>query len=293
MIKQEFDACFVRKFNRHQNIGKMLYEHPKLNRIIQRMAATLLSINNDLIRRKKFDDFLEVRHSEDPQLHGYTEDFGDLWAAMNYAQEIRQPNFGKGSLGESHSLYEEQKSTLTEFFKTNKPTKFFNFGVCYAYIDSILSKKFPNIQFTGIDLSEHNKSFNKIEFGEIENLSILSGDVFKEFSQNNYDGAALFHSRTLVLLPRSFIQNLLSAAYNAGFRWIVGFEQHGLSEETRKPYTFDLSEKPSVYWRDRMYIHNYLGLAHSAGFNICSAEQFKTGHSSPDYRFLKYIAERR
>ena len=233
-----------------------------------------------------------MRQSDDVSKHGYTDKYGDLKAAIHYASGIDDPSFSESSIGESFVLYREQINMMRAFIVKNRPKKVFNFGICFAHVDAILAAEFPEISFVGIDLSKYNKAFNDCEFAHISNLKILTGDVFEEFRHGEYEEGVLFHSRTLVLLPKEFIRKLYKAAYAAGFRGIVGFEQHGLSEERQEPYVFDLSDRPSIYWRGSMYIHNYLGLAKESGFTPTEAISLNTGHTSPDYRVLCFVADR-
>ena len=288
-IEQNFDPDFEKKFIRHQNIGKRLSKS-MVRGFIERLAGIARSIDNDIKRRERLEKHLEIQKSTDSSEYGYTRPFGDLHAALNYATEIHEPGFSENSLGESYLLYQKQIESLREALSHGKIKRVFNFGICYAHVDAILAQEFPEIQFSGIDLSPHNKAFNDCEFGHIPNLEIITGDVFSNWQSDDFNGALLFHSRTLVLLPKIFIKKLYSAAKTAGFEWIMGFEQNGLSEETLSPFTFDLTDRPSVYWRDGMYLHNYLAIAEEAGFKVKTAENFKTNHTSPDYRVLTFLA---
>lgn len=291
-LQQEFDRVFIRKFNLHQNIGRKL--HGSVFEVfVRRLLSIFLSLNNDILRRDKCIQFETVRQRGIVSEHGYLDKYGDLRSAVTYANEISDPNFSKDSLGESYILYQEQLISLRELLKNGGIRKVFNFGVCYAYIDSVLAREFPDVEFWGIDLSPHVKAFNDCEFSHIENLKIFTGDMFKIFEKNDFSDCVLIHSRTLVLLPSSFIDKLYCFAYKSGFKYIYGFEQHGLSEETRSPFTFDLENRPSIYWRDRMYVHNYLGIANKCGFDILSADNFSTGHTSPDLKILRFLAIRR
>lgn len=287
-IEQQFDPTFVKKFKRHQRIGKFLYGS-KFQSLFARLASVARSIENDIKRRERSLKFEETRRSGNTSEHGYTDRYGDLKAALNYAIEVHSPGFSVSALGESYMLYQEQLNSMREILKQGDVKRVFNFGICYAHIDALLAQEFPDVKFIGIDLSEHNKAFNECEFGHISNLEIITGDVFATFEKLDFEGALLFHSRTLVLLPTDFIKKFYAAAHKAGFRWVFGFEQHGLSEETVTPYTFDLSDRPSVYWRDRMYIHNYLGLVEEAGFKVTSADNFSTNHTSSDYKVLRFV----
>ena len=291
-IQQQFDPIFTKKFLRHQRVGKFLHGHSRLRRIINRIGRMFISIDEDVTRydiKVKFDS---TRKKGDVREHGYTDKYGDIGAALAYARGIAASDFGEGQLGESYVLYKEQIKTLSELIEKYSPSTMFNFGICYAYVDSILAKRFERVDFIGSDLSPYIAPFNAVEFSNIPNLKIIIGDIFPHFATTNYGRGVFFHSRTLTFLPKEFIERLYRAVYAAGFEYIVGFEQNGLNEETFRPYTFDLSDKESVYWRHRLYIHNYLGIAEKCGFHVRSADLFATGHTSPDLRVLRFIAER-
>ena len=143
----------------------------------------------------------------------------------------------------------------------------------------------------GIDLSKACKAINDCIFGQIDNLHFHAGDVFDLLNVDGFRGDVLHHSRILLLLPQSFVEGLFKAARDAGFMYLVGFEQFGLSSETLEPYEFSDEDKESVYWRDRMLIHNYPGIAIKLGAEIIDAHILKTANRSPDYRVFCYIAK--
>ena len=285
MQVQQFDGEFVRKFVRHQRIGERLRSHPALLRVIRRINAVFASVENDVRRQDKKVAF---RPNAPASEHGFPDAYGDLRTSIKYASQIAEPNFGPAQPSESWMLYQDELATLRKMLPD--APGMFNFGVCYAYVDAILAGEFPDKQFVGIDLSAFNAGFNRASFPDKTNMTFLSGDAFDVMP--GHGGWIFFHSRTLVLLPREFIQRLYKAAFDAGFKYIACFEQNGLSEETCAPYIFDTSDRPSVYWRDRMYNHNYPGLATEAGFTVEHCELFKTNHVSPDYRVLRMIARR-
>ncbi len=183
---------------------------------------------------------------------------------------------------------------LVAFLSNNTSvSKFLNFGVNYAYVDSKLASQFSNIDFFGIDLSKYTKSLNEVEFSEFDNMKFVNGDIIDFIDGMAFDGGCLFHSRICCLLPKTFIEKLYQKAFDTGFEYIIGFEQFGLSTETLEPYVFSIDDKESVYWRDCMHIHNYTGMAVKAGYAIEQSFVFQTGHSSPDCRVLCFVAGRR
>src|SRR4029450_9016104 len=81
---------------------------------------------------------------------GYKPDQVELIVAMGYQQEIEQ---GLKDNSFSKLLYGRQQTILTELLRSNEVDKFVNFGVSYAFVDSVLAKQFPNVNFMGVDRS--------------------------------------------------------------------------------------------------------------------------------------------
>ena len=292
MLEQNFPPKLIKskKFI-YKVVGKAL---DRQNFLINTLRY-VVNFGNKLIRvadrHNNYEKFRATVIGQKYTEHGYTGRYDDLKAAMSYANEIAK-DFSEKTPTESYLLYQEQIKLLRELIVKTKPKKFFNFGVCYAYIDSILAAEFPDIEFIGIDLSPYNKAFNDVEFKHLPNLTIVAGDAISFISKSDFSNSILFHSRTMFVLPKDFILQLYLVAYKANFQFIVGFEQNGLSYETFEPYIFDLEDKPSVWWRDFMFIHNYLGIATQCGFRIMDSKLFTTSHTNADYKVLSYVAQR-
>ena len=143
----------------------------------------------------------------------------------------------------------------------------------------------------GLDLSKYNKVLNEVEFSDVVNLHFVCSDVFRFFEENKVQNGVFFHARTLLFLPDDFNLKLYKECKKSGYKYIVGFEQFGLSSETEEEYEFSKEKKPSVYWRDRMYIHNNPGIATEAGFEVIDFGIFETGHANPDYRRSYFVAK--
>jgi len=121
---------------------------------------------------------------------------------------------------------------------------------------------------------------------------LLSGDIFETLKNGNFTGGVFMHSRTLLLLPQSFVRELYKAVYEAGFTHILGTEQYGISRQLGKAYSFSYDYQDSVVYRDFMYIHNYPNILADCGFKINRIENFKTDHMHDDVRILSFEAER-
>jgi hypothetical protein len=223
--------------------------------------------------------------------YGYSGDvfLNELMTMYKYKKMIDEqfptPNESK----ETYKHVIEKSSLLIEQIK---PSCYFNFGICYAYTDSILASKYPDVQFFGIERTDSAKLFNGLFFSGIQNLNIFSGDVFEALKNGHFKGGVFVHSRTLLLLPQSFVRDLYKAVYEAGFTHILGTEQYGISRQLGKAYEFSYEYQESAVYRDFMYIHNYPNILVECGFKINRIENFKTDHWHEDVRILSFEAEK-
>jgi len=224
---------------------------------------------------------------------GYSGDvfINELLAAHNYKTEI-DDDFKDPS--ESKKLYDHVIETTTKLINNNKSKYYLNFGISYAYTDSILAKKFPNCRFFGIERTDSAKIYNERYFKHLNNLTSHSGDIFDFLSNKSFEDGIFNHSRTLLLLlNREFINKLYKSVYSAGFRYILLTEQFGISRQTKKPYNFSYDEdRESALYRSIMFTHNYPKLLKDNGFKVNRIEAIKTDHPHQDFRLLSIEAER-
>ena len=112
-----------------------------------------------------------------------------------------------------------------------------------------------------MDRGLFTKLYNENLFNEIKNLEFKSVDIF-DFLKNekNAGNSVFFHMRTMPYLPPSFVSKLYKAVFAAGYKYIVGVEQVGISRVTYQDFDFSEELRPSVIFRDEMFIHNYPGL---------------------------------
>jgi hypothetical protein len=264
--------------------------HSFLNTFIV-LRNTLKNFSNSLQYLAEEKNNKEIDGYSNESKFGYSGDvfYNELMAMYKYKKQI-DSNFPEPS--ESKALYNhiiEKSSILIEAIK---PTCYLNFGVSYAYTDSILASKYKNVQFIGIERTSSAKLFNDFYFSNIENLTMIYGDIFETLKNGNFKGGIFMHSRTLLLLPQIFIRNLYKAVYEAGFTHIIGTEQYGISRQLKKAYQFSYNYQDSVVYRDFMYIHNYPNILADTNFKLKRIENIETEHPHNDYRFLSFEAER-
>ena len=221
---------------------------------------------------------------------GYTGDT-EIRTFFNYRNQLIEKI--RLRQGESGALYEKQIEVLSQLLESRPEIKsFFNFGVGYAYLESVLAPRFKEVRFVGIDRSPFTKALNEVEFPGIPNLQFESEDVFGHLDNHRYESGIFHHSRTGVLLNRPILENIYDKAYDAGFEYIAGFEQFGLSRQTLTPFEFTLDAKESVLFRQFMFIHNYPGLLQKAGFRVERFDIYKTDHPNPDFRMAAFVDRR-
>lgn len=224
--------------------------------------------------------------------YGYDSEIVEIITMLKYQQQLNGKNFMTAK-GESATLYREAIKTATSLLENDpEVSSLLDFGVSYGYMNSVLAERFSDRKFFGVDRSPFVKLYNERIFSNYKNLSFYAGDVFDLLNQQDFKNGLLFHARTLLLLPPSFIRRLYAAVFKAGFKYIVGFEQLGISRQTNKPYEFSDSPKKSVCYRRSMYTHNYPGLLKECGFSVQEIDLVKTNHSHRDFRLLKFVAKR-
>jgi hypothetical protein len=250
-----------------------------------------LNVFNEAIKRLNNESNFDDDGYGEKSGYGYSGDIfnRELSVMYKYKKQI-DDNYPEPS--ESKATYAHIIEKSEKLILKAKPRCYFNFGVSYAYTDSILAKQFPEVEFFGIERTDSAKLFNSLYFSDIDNLTIYSGDIFEHLVKENYQGGIFMTSRTLLLLPESFIRKLYKSVYDAGFSHIMATEQYGLSRQLKNSFEFSFEYKQSVVFRDSMYIHNYPNILRECGFNLNRFENFKTDHPHEDVRILSFEAER-
>lgn len=220
--------------------------------------------------------------------YGYENANEERRVGLMYKAEIIS---GNHTNRESPALYDYAISVLNDLVGKYGVRQVVNFGVSYAYVDSILAKKHTDVKCVGIDRSKAIKQLNEEEF-RFENLSFIAGDVMDWIKAQKDLNDTLFYSmRTCVLLPQDFIEKLYRKLAERNCYLIVGFEPFGLSRKTNSFYEQAECKKESILFRDTMYLHNYLGILNSNGYEMKRLEYIKTAHIDKDYRILSFMAQ--
>jgi hypothetical protein len=273
-----FTLFFIKRAHSFLNI--LLVSNSRLKNYYKSIARLKNEKNNN-----KIDGY-----SNDSD-YGYSGDvfLNELMTMYKYKKMIDEQYPTPNESKETYKHIIEKSSVLIEQIK---PSCYLNFGVCYAYTDSILAKKYPDVQFIGTERTDSAKLFNGLFFSDIPNLTMLSGDIFDTLKNGNFKGGIFMHSRTLLLLPQTFVRDLYKAVHDAGFSHILATEQYGVSRQLGKAYKFSYNYQDSAVYRDFMYIHNYPNILTDCGFKLNRIENFKTDHWHEDVRILSFEAER-
>ncbi len=220
---------------------------------------------------------------------GYDDEVKELETVIYYRDQVKNPGFARLS-SESPALYDCVLRVMDGLIKADPSVaRVLDFGLAYAHVDSMLARRFPEVEFMGIDRSQLTVAVNAREFEGLQNLKLHAGDVF-QFLGGLDRLDVLFHMRTACLLPADFLKRLYGQARERGARYVVLAEQVGLSWQTGKGYEFSDQEKPSELLRWRMWIHNYPALLAQAGFQVSHAELIATGHRDKNLRILVIVA---
>lgn len=281
-----------RDYRIRRTVGTAAVRVPGLSRFARLLGAISTKIGNvERVVRvlPRYVALLESDGKVDPASfdseYGYIDESDELKKAIYLREQLTNDVTG------SRDIINKVEDVFDRMFAMGPGIKsVLDFGVSYGHINSVIAKKRPDVQMYGIDRSPLTKMYNEHYFGSVPNLHFVAGDVFDLLKGVKFD--ALFHMRTATLLPKNFNINLYEKAAAAGVDWVLGAEPLGMSWQTSSPYEFSYNDKPSVSFRNHMFIHNYPSMLKQAGFNLRHAELTKTSHNDPNFGFVVFIAER-
>ena len=90
--------------------------------------------------------------------------------------------------------------------------------------------------------------------------------------------------------PLYRIKDLYAAAKEAGFMYVVCYEQIGVGRQTFELYIFSENDQLSVAYREGMYIQNYPSLIKEVGYVVDQVKLYETKNPLKDYRILNITA---
>jgi hypothetical protein len=219
--------------------------------------------------------------------YGYIDEVEDRRIALFYKRESES---GQYSARETPVLNAHLIATLNEVIASEGIRRVVNFGCCYAYVDAELAAKHPEVQFVAIDRSPAVKTINEESFS-LPNLTFVAGDALPWIeAQPTLADTLIVHTRTMTLLPKSFVSSFYRALTVRRIAAVCGFETYGFSREINDWYEQDERDKSSVLYRDTMYLHNYVGIFAALGYHVTRLQYLKTPHVDADYRVQSFTA---
>ena len=255
-------------------VKKNFIDLPNLKKIDAHTSALIVNTNSDYSEASEFGDEAIS---------------GEFRSWDTYRRHIKRG----GSGGESRTLYKHVISKSQQLLSNEKIGTFFNLGVCYPYIDSELAKLYPAISFMGVERTAVIPLLNNHYFAHQTNMHAEAGDLFEHLAEKNYNNSVFFHARTLTLLPKTFVERTYRCAHDAGFKFIFGNEQTGVSRRSQKSFNFSYEDAPSELYRKHMLTHNYPAILRSTGWELMYADLLLTEHLDPDFRIFTFIARRK
>lgn len=270
-------------------------------KIIRRIANAINLLDNyrrnnvkdtyEIINKKKEKELIKNNFigNEFESGWGYDE-FYEIKGIFHYYEQIIN-EFKPPFLTESKLLYENIVNLCSDVIEKYNIKNFTNFGSFLSHTDSILAKKYRDTTFFCADRSKYTKKINEFIYENINNMKFIDGDIFK-FLNNKYEDSVFFSARTALIMPKFFLDKLYKSVYEANYKYVILFEQIGISHETNKCYKFSDTDQESVAYRWGMHIHNYPGILNQAGYKVINSKLIKTDHPFEDYRFLYILGEK-
>jgi hypothetical protein len=291
-IKGEANDDISRRIKWEQQVAAFLRAP-----LIKQIAAFTFRICNKLLSYQTISEHYERVEKVQSTLSdayvgldstGYKSSQVELSVAMGYQQEIEQ---GLKDSSFSKLLYERQQNIISQLLLSNEVDKFVNFGVSFAYVDSLLAKQFPSVKFMGVDRSILTKRYNEFIFGSLANLSFEATDIRSFLAKEKAKNGLFFHARTATYVAKPMLEDIYAAARDGGYHFIVGFEPFGISRITRRPYDFSITDQDSLAYLHDMIIHNYPAILINQGYELVHLNVLKIHHDHADLRQLEFVAK--
>ena len=194
-IIERFDNKTNANIKRSAFLEKLAYQGGAITRLLDHLGNRL-KVPQQLANNYKRGEFYLPQANQMPDdlnTVGYVGDM-EITAFLNYRNQLKDE--ARLTNSESRTLYEKQIDILSETFNLYPSIDtLINFGVCYAYLDSILARRFPEIQFQGVDRSPWTKALNEAEFHDLPNMHFFTKNIYDHLANHDYANGLFFHSR--------------------------------------------------------------------------------------------------
>ena len=219
--------------------------------------------------------------------YGYENEETDF----GYQKEVLH-DLSRGARSKHWPILLEGLTELDRLIEKLELKRVVNFGVALAHIDDQLAQKYSDVDFIGIDRAPSVKAFNEKQY-ERPNMTFLAADIMDWVDgQESLEGALFVNMRTIMQLPERFVREYYGRLYERGAAGIYSAEPYGIPRETDSIFLMDYERKPSVHYRDGMWLHNYPEILTSAGFEVIRAEYVDVPWRDEDQRTFVISAKR-
>lgn len=237
-------------------------EHPLLDGMKKELAEAL---DNKLLERKVLKGY--VPYTEENIRDLYWED---------YFCEMMMQSKSQMGFGFVTWMHQENVGNMLLNIKPDIKTVI-DFGVLCAHPDYNLSKRFPNVNFIGIDRETTTAKFNKKSF-QNSNVEYMADDILKSLPgiMKKYPKPyLLFHARTVNLIYPEWAKQFYKKCAELGVDYLLIYENIGLSKTHFQYYDYDQMPEDSIVFQNGQFIHNYKKFLQEAGYKITDKKLIK------------------
>lgn len=261
--------------------GKRLYG---VALALERKANQIVALCNGHMRNLALGEKLE---KHEPEAMGYTPT-QEVETLLLYRNEV----FGKMPVP-TREYHRDQIETISALLDEDLEIKWVvNFGVAYGHVDAMLAKKYPAVQFFGVDRSPFVKALNEVDFSDVPNLTFVASDIV-DFLKGTSGKGLFFHARTACLLHTDDMVNIYKQARKYNVAVVAGFEPHGVSRTSFNEFKYSLFGSPiSKPYRRSMYLHDYPLMLKFASFSVTEFRFQKLPSPDGDGSKLTFVAKR-
>ena len=215
-------------------------------------------------------------------LYTHTEEV-KLWGEAKRHSELGRRWLGLGPfryrVGLSFFL---QKKITSKILRADPSCKtVVNFGALYAKPDSDLARKFPGVQFYGVDRSATIKAMNEQAFPGQPNLHFVASDMLSFLQNHDVRGGLFVHSITAFCIMPKMLEAIYAQCAASGIKHMHIIEFSGYSHQLQRFYQFEDERKPSVVHRHAFFIHDYPNMMRDAGYELAYGRLFKAPMPKP------------
>jgi tetratricopeptide (TPR) repeat protein len=202
----------------------------------------------------------------------YNDDFTKaVW--WGYWQPFNAYNRYQNGNSWLNDLIQERLGKLLEK-NTQQIQSLIDFGIMCAEPHYQLAKRFPQVQFIGVDRQQSVKEYNEQAYA-LPNTQFVTGDILETLPQITQNGnqTVFFHSRTTCFCYPEFVRQLYQECNRLGIEYIVMYEGCALSRDRLEFYDFENLPEDAVSNKSSFFIHHYPKFLEEAGYEVVEHER--------------------